>query len=1263
MIPKHKPLLTIAKFTVAGIKEAANDVEKFNANLLESDKILIGIVDKSKTLGDEFSKAPGFKDFVRIMREIKKLYEETNSETEKRRKIVSDLERAELQLKKAQSQEAVEVQKLRVETQELNKANKAAAKEALGMVNTYQRFVKETRQAKNDAKNLGAEMLDLENKFKRGEISAKSYNAEMNRLSREFTEAKLKALGLDDQLKKLDSSVGDHQRSVGHYEKAITGISGAFRGALAAFGVVGAMQMFAELSRSSYDTVKQLNAQQYALNEVFKSEAQVAYQQEFLSGISEKYGLNILTTTDAYTKYAAALRDTYLEGEKGRMIFEAFSGASAKLALSADQQAGIFKALEQMISKGKIQAEELRGQLGDRMAGSFKLFADGLGVSTAELDKMLKAGEVISDDVLPKVAERLSEVYNLNTVAKIDTMVAAQNRFKNVWTDFLNELAGNDDVMTGLADGLDSVATVVEFLLDTFIVKGADGVSVMGDLTDIITILFETVGDLAENLGFLDEKQKSNLFSMRQFKNDLTGMKSVVDVVAGAIVYLAETIGNLFKLSDGFDAWVKRMEASADRLIGKWNRAKQLEKELKDANERDIVLDDVDQEAKRFKAAWESAKKARDTYFQFNGKYYNSATGKNTGKSVDDYIDVVYEGGTKLERKNKPDKTPPAAGSGVNKAAKEAEKRQRTAQRDADRAEKEAERRRRENFQKEKKQLDDEFKIYQDSIKKRRDFIKNSDFLQEEEKLKKLDESFTEEQKEVERHYKALDAIAIKYLQDERFATDLALKTSDISHSKTLNIQGLTGAKLKDLEYLSRKLQATKDLTYEERRQSIIADDRISKRLKEQVLDALELENKIDINKGEIEKLESTNAILKASEQTLAVVQQIKDNEVAIARLKNENAQLEIESTEHALQKHRDWLSSIREIVSNGFEDMGLDEMALGFRTTFDAILSDEEAFADKFGEGISRTTATIIGGVQMALGALSALSDMQTQKTMAALDMQLEASRSATDQELDFIESRLEWLNNLQSATADQIEERNALEDEARVIREQQLQREQAIEAQKARAQQRAAANQAIINGLLAATTTLAQLGIPLGIIPAAIAASFGVVQAGLIMAQDPVPRYFIGREDGPAEWAYTQEKGREIITDKQGNIKDLGHDKGPKLTWLEKGDKVYTALETEKYLKNIIRTPKIGQKLMDGLEGSSTFIMNSDIDYDKMADKVGDRFERSLKKYSNATTFEDEDGNVYLQEPGKIPVLRGKKRVKKQNVEIKIKDRNVRD
>jgi hypothetical protein len=84
-----------------------------------------------------------------------------------------------------------------------------------------------------------------------------------------------------------------------------------------------------------------------------------------------------------------------------------------------------------------------------------------------------------------------------------------------------------------------------------------------------------------------------------------------------------------------------------------------------------------------------------------------------------------------------------------------------------------------------------------------------------------------------------------------------------------------------------------------------------------------------------------------------------------------------------------------------------------------------------------------------------------------------------------------------------------------------------------------------------------------------AIIIGAIGAAQLGLVLST-PIPQFAKGTDNAPEGWALTQEKGREIITDKSGKVKSLGNDKGAQYTYLNKGDKVFTNTETEAMMFN---------------------------------------------------------------------------------------------
>jgi len=127
------------------------------------------------------------------------------------------------------------------------------------------------------------------------------------------------------------------------------------------------------------------------------------------------------------------------------------------------------------------------------------------------------------------------------------------------------------------------------------------------------------------------------------------------------------------------------------------------------------------------------------------------------------------------------------------------------------------------------------------------------------------------------------------------------------------------------------------------------------------------------------------------------------------------------------------------------------------------------------------------------------------------------------------------------------------------------------------------------IINTAQAVIASLARTPPPAGIPLAAAVGAIGVAQTAIIASQQ-IPQFYKGTENAPEGWAWTQEKGREVITDKHGNIKDTGSTGGAKLTYLNKGDKVYTAQETKKLMFD----DNLNRLLMDNGINSGVVVNN---------------------------------------------------------------------
>ncbi len=190
------------------------------------------------------------------------------------------------------------------------------------------------------------------------------------------------------------------------------------------FGVINLLQQ-------SIKATQELEAAQSRLNVAFKGDqSKVGVEMDFIRRNANRLGIELGTLAGEYSKFAIATQGTTLEGEKTRKIFISVAEAARVNKSSVEDMQGIFLALTQIVSKGAVQMEELRQQLGDRLPGALQLMADGLGVSTAQLVKMMEQGQVTSDALVP-FAEQLDKKFGSGLTEALKGTTSTMGQFAN----------------------------------------------------------------------------------------------------------------------------------------------------------------------------------------------------------------------------------------------------------------------------------------------------------------------------------------------------------------------------------------------------------------------------------------------------------------------------------------------------------------------------------------------------------------------------------------------------------------------------------------------------------------------------------------------------------------------------------------------------------------------------------------------------------------------------------------------------------------
>lgn len=291
-----------------------------------------------------------------------------------------------------------------------------------------------------------------------------------------------------------------------------------------------------ELSQKTIEAGVKRQSAQLASTAIFGADTQQARM--FAASFSHQIGQNYTDTMKQYSNFAAGAQPTL--GFQGTQEFYKNAAMFARIRGATDEDLkGIMVAFQQMASKGKIQAEELRGQLGDRLAGAVQLFADAIGKTPQELDKLMKDGKLLAQDVLPKVSEKMAELVNqaggMNAVSK--QTATSMGQAKAMWDNTLVALFNGSS--EGISQLSNSVAMFLQGSMGTTealglvignLLKGA------GNLLDFVTDFMYRVSGLYYYARAwykdLDNSQQKLVKSAGEFLGTVTTIGAAVATVA-----------------------------------------------------------------------------------------------------------------------------------------------------------------------------------------------------------------------------------------------------------------------------------------------------------------------------------------------------------------------------------------------------------------------------------------------------------------------------------------------------------------------------------------------------------------------------------------------------------------------------------------------------------------------------------------------------------------------------------------------------------
>lgn len=229
-----------------------------------------------------------------------------------------------------------------------------------------------------------------------------------------------------------------------------------------------AVERLITYTKQVVSTAIEIDRIRLALENVSNTQTEYAKNIDFLNRLSMEYGQNIIRLTQTFTKFTAATSNSRLEQDELRRIYESVIQAGSALKLSNQSIELSMLAVEQMFSKGTVSMEELRRQLGDQLPGAFDLAAKAMGMTTPELNKQVRLGMVLADDLWPRMADLLQEMYGEKAQSNLRTIPGQWNRVSTAvinYIDNINQSRGITEWMaqalSWVADNFDKVVRVI----------------------------------------------------------------------------------------------------------------------------------------------------------------------------------------------------------------------------------------------------------------------------------------------------------------------------------------------------------------------------------------------------------------------------------------------------------------------------------------------------------------------------------------------------------------------------------------------------------------------------------------------------------------------------------------------------------------------------------------------------------------------------------------------------------------------------------
>lgn len=300
---------------------------------------------------------------------------------------------------------------------------------------------------------------------------------------------------------------------------------------------------------------------------------------KFIDQTAQRTGVNILNASKDFRLLLGSAQGAGYAMQDIKNTFSGVADASLVLGMRVDDVTGLMRAFGQIMSKGTVQAEELKGQIGDRLPGALGLASKAMGVTNAQLLKMMETGTLMSKDFLPKFSEQLKKTYGDLVPLFQGTALKAFNDFDNAMlklkdsiatsglldfvtqlikstTDMVNGLSGSSEGVSELRELFSTLSSALQLSVDAF----RNIKDVMKEFNITITDLIVLFISYKVSLSAIDVATK--LFTVSTI-----GLSSATKAMALDLALMGVSINNSIRLATMATTAFNLLKVTLSRIV------------------------------------------------------------------------------------------------------------------------------------------------------------------------------------------------------------------------------------------------------------------------------------------------------------------------------------------------------------------------------------------------------------------------------------------------------------------------------------------------------------------------------------------------------------------------------------------------------------------------------------------------------------------------------------------------------------------------